>query len=59
MARMKPDRAEHTVAAPDVTALAGQIRAWGAELGFAQVGIADLDLAGATERLQTWSYGLP
>jgi epoxyqueuosine reductase len=51
---MKPDRAEHTVAAPDVTALARQIRAWGVELGFAQVGIADLDLAGATERLQAW-----
>jgi epoxyqueuosine reductase len=51
---MKPDRAEHTVAAPDAAALAAQIRAWGAELGFAQVGIADLDLAGATERLQAW-----
>jgi epoxyqueuosine reductase len=51
---MKPDRAEHTGASLDVAALAGQIRAWGAELGFAKVGIADLDLAAATERLQAW-----
>ncbi|HQR75952.1 MAG TPA: tRNA epoxyqueuosine(34) reductase QueG [Burkholderiaceae bacterium] len=51
---MKPDRAEHTVASLDVAALAGQIRAWGAELGFSRVGIADLELADATQRLQAW-----
>ncbi len=54
MARMKPDRAEHTVAAIDVDALVPQIRAWGAELGFAWVGISDLDVAEASERLSTW-----
>jgi len=54
MARMKPDRAEHSVASIDVDALVPQIRAWGAELGFAHVGIADLDVAEASGRLRAW-----
>jgi epoxyqueuosine reductase len=34
--------------------LADQIRAWGAELGFGAVGIADLDVAHAASRLDAW-----
>jgi len=34
--------------------LAEQIRAWGAELGFQQVGIADIDLGEHEEYLQKW-----
>lgn len=32
----------------------GRLREWGAELGFGAVGIADLDLADAGERLRQW-----
>lgn len=35
-------------------ALASQIKAWGRELGFQQLGIADLDLGQAEARLQDW-----
>jgi len=38
----------------ELRALAGEIRRWGAELGFQQVGIADIALDGAEERLLTW-----
>jgi epoxyqueuosine reductase len=41
-------------AAPDFAALALDIKRWGAELGFQQVGIADCDLAGAEPRLLEW-----
>ncbi len=34
--------------------LARQIKAWGQELGFAQLGIADTDLSAAELRLQAW-----
>lgn len=34
--------------------VAQQIKAWGVELGFQQVGITDVDLAEAEGRLQTW-----
>jgi epoxyqueuosine reductase len=34
--------------------LAGRIKAWGAELGFQQVGICDTDLAGHEARLLDW-----
>ncbi|HYP68973.1 MAG TPA: tRNA epoxyqueuosine(34) reductase QueG [Thiobacillaceae bacterium] len=34
--------------------LAHQIKAWGRELGFAQIGIADTDLSDAELRLQDW-----
>lgn len=34
--------------------LAAQIRAWGAELGFQQIGIADADLSQAEPRLLEW-----
>jgi epoxyqueuosine reductase len=47
--------AENTSAAPpDWEALAARIRAWGAELGFAAVGIADLDVAHAADHLDAW-----
>jgi epoxyqueuosine reductase len=38
----------------DFAALAGRIRLWGRELGFASVGISDLDLAAATPHLKAW-----
>jgi len=39
---------------PDLAALAGQIRRWGAELGFQQVGIADLDLSAYHAHFESW-----
>ena len=57
---MNPDCGEHTrEPASDCTAFDGaqlveSIRAWGAELGFAQIGIADLQLDKAAERLRAW-----
>jgi epoxyqueuosine reductase len=52
------DSAEDTSAgARDWSALAARIRAWGAELGFARVGIADLDVAQAADRLDAWLAG--
>jgi epoxyqueuosine reductase len=49
------DSAEDTSAgARDWAALAGRVRAWGSELGFARVGIADLDVASAADRLDAW-----
>ncbi|HEX2824788.1 MAG TPA: tRNA epoxyqueuosine(34) reductase QueG [Burkholderiales bacterium] len=41
-------------ASPDFAALALDIKHWGAELGFQQVGIADCDLASAEPRLLEW-----
>lgn len=41
-------------AALDFAALAGNIRGWGRELGFQQIGITDTDLAGYRERLESW-----
>ncbi|OZA30671.1 MAG: tRNA epoxyqueuosine(34) reductase QueG [Hydrogenophilales bacterium 17-61-9] len=38
----------------DLNRLAGQIKQWGRELGFAAVGIADGDLSGAEAALQAW-----
>lgn len=40
--------------APDFPALAGRIRAWGAELGFQQIGITDIDLRDYRAHLETW-----
>ena len=39
---------------PPLDALAREIKRWGAELGFQQVGIADCDLGKAEERLLDW-----
>ena len=38
----------------DFTALAGSIRQWGLELGFAAVGISDIDLTVAAKHLEAW-----
>jgi len=38
----------------DAQKLAGQIRQWGAELGFQKVGISDIDLSRAEPRLMEW-----
>ncbi len=57
---MNADRAEDTcapLAAPhqfDGAALVERIRAWGAQLGFARIGIAGIDVAEAADRLRAW-----
>ncbi|MEP6609149.1 MAG: tRNA epoxyqueuosine(34) reductase QueG [Burkholderiaceae bacterium] len=38
----------------DLVELSAQIREWGAELGFAQIGIADVDVKNAAARLTAW-----
>ncbi|MGZ8274598.1 MAG: tRNA epoxyqueuosine(34) reductase QueG, partial [Burkholderiaceae bacterium] len=49
------DPAENTSGASrDWSALVARIRAWGGELGFAGVGIADLDVSQAANRLDAW-----
>src|SRR5687767_7516397 len=40
--------------APDLAALARDIKRWGVELGFQQIGIADCDLAHAEPKLAEW-----
>jgi epoxyqueuosine reductase len=53
---MNGERAKHTDAdrAVDFARLARQIKAWGRELGFSAVGIADVDAGEASARLQRW-----
>ena len=41
----------------DGVQLAADIKRWGRELGFAAVGIADLDLRESSERLAAWLAG--
>ncbi|HEX5639174.1 MAG TPA: tRNA epoxyqueuosine(34) reductase QueG [Burkholderiaceae bacterium] len=49
------DPAENTSAATrDWAALVARIRAWGRELGFAGIGITDVDVAAAADRLDAW-----
>ena len=43
-----------TLSDAQLSLLARQVKTWGSELGFAQVGIADIDLAVAEAGLQTW-----
>ena len=43
-----------SLASPDLHELTRAIKAWGAELGFADVRIADVDLAHAEEGLRAW-----
>jgi epoxyqueuosine reductase len=38
----------------DASALLGRIRQWAAELGFAAVGVSDLDVAQPAQRLRSW-----
>ena len=38
----------------DLAGLADRIKAWGRELGFQQVGIADIDLAADEALLERW-----
>jgi epoxyqueuosine reductase len=53
---MNGERAKHTDAdrAVDFARLASEIKAWGRELGFSAVGIADVDVNEASARLQRW-----
>ena len=44
----------HELPDPSLAQLAGSIREWGRELGFQQVGIADVDVAADEERLMLW-----
>ncbi len=41
---------------PDLNQLAQQIKLWGRELGFQQVGITDVDLSREEKRLQEWLH---
>ena len=43
-----------TKSRPDPRALANEIRRWGRELGFQQVGFSDVDLRDAGDRLERW-----
>ncbi len=63
MAAVTPARESGVCVAPplttgdlprDLSALASGIRRWGEELGFARIGIADVDVARAAERLDAW-----
>lgn len=42
------------MSSPDFTALTQQVKTWGRELGFQQVGIADLDVREHAAHLQQW-----
>ena len=46
--------AAHPPASLDLQQLAADIKVWGRELGFQQVGITDIDLGDAEQRLQAW-----
>lgn len=49
-----PQNASHSADTPDYAALAEQVKTWGRELGFQQVGITDVDLAEDEAHLQRW-----
>ncbi len=45
---------DNAMSDPDLHQLAANIKTWGRELGFQQLGIADIDLGEAEQRLQAW-----
>jgi len=47
-------QSEQLAAPAGLAELAQQIRAWGVELGFQHIGIADADLSQAEPRLLEW-----
>jgi len=52
---MNPDHGEDTRASlMDGDALVGRIRSWGAELGFAAIGISGVEVGEASRRLRVW-----
>jgi epoxyqueuosine reductase len=52
---MSADRGEDTRAlVVDGAALVERIRAWGAALGFSRIGISDIDVSDASQRLYAW-----
>jgi epoxyqueuosine reductase len=51
---MEPVHVEDTRAGYDGAALLGRMREWAAELGFARIGVADLKVADAADRLRAW-----
>jgi epoxyqueuosine reductase len=48
------DSGARALDAEQLATLAERIKSWGSELGFDAVGIADVDVAAASERLRTW-----
>ena len=54
MSRMSHSEGTGLSADTDLSGLVVSIRAWGRELGFRAVGIADVELAGARARLADW-----
>ena len=48
--------AMHLDSSNDLAALAADIKRWGRELGFAEIGITDTDLTGAEAEHQDWIY---
>jgi epoxyqueuosine reductase len=48
------DSGAHGLDPAQLAALAERILAWGADLGFGAVGIADVDVSAASERLRDW-----
>jgi len=54
MSRMSHSQGTGLSGDTDLSGLVVSIRAWGRELGFQAVGIADVDLAGARGRLADW-----
>jgi epoxyqueuosine reductase len=49
-----PEQPAHPVTDEQSTALVADIRRWGLELGFQQIGVADVDLAAYERRLDRW-----
>jgi len=47
-------QAPRTLNDKEMQALMGQLRAWALELGFSQIGVADIDLSSAEPGLQAW-----
>ena len=50
----EPVEGQRPVPAMDLAGLLQQVQAWGRELGFSQIGVADVDLASAEPGLLAW-----
>jgi epoxyqueuosine reductase len=54
MSHAKSARSARRLRPTELAALAAKVKAWGGELGFQAVGIADTDLSAAEPRLRAW-----
>jgi epoxyqueuosine reductase len=54
VAQVSEDSEQRRVDPRDGSGIVARIRRWGAELGFSKIGIADLDVAAAAQRLEAW-----